>query len=530
MIEAVAVDAQGNVYIADASNYVVEKVSPAGMLSIFAGKAGQIGQAPSAGSATDTELSPWGLAIDGAGDVFISDDYETDTTTAAYVLKVDRLGDLSIYAGTGLIGPFDPGPALDSQLDFPAGLAVDDSGDLFVADLYNNAVAEINSTGHLSVVAGENSTTAGAPVPGPATSSPLNNPSGVAVGAGGELYIADTVSNDVLAVSPSGNLSIFAGRGSAGPPTPGGASSSELDNPAGVAVDGYGNVYIADTSNADIEEVFSGNGPTGTGTTGTTPTGTGGVPQSVSAPTLSGAAHSGGLLTCAPGSWTNSPTSFAYSWTADGTLIAGATSSTYKVTSSDEQLTIRCVVEAVNGAGHSPATTSGGLVIPVPKVPGCPAATGRLSGGALGPLRLGMSRTQARSAFRHSSNRGKKYEDFFCLTPIGVRAGYGSPALLRTLPAGQRSRFADRVVWASTSSGFYAVDGIRPGATLAAASAALHTGPPFPIGANDWYLASTQGATAVLKVRHGIVEEIGIADRALTSTRAAERALLTSFS
>ena len=81
----------------------------------------------------------------------------------------------------------------------------------------------------------------------------------------------------------------------------------------------------------------------------------------------------------------------------------------------------------------------------VTTIRGCPLATGRLSGQTLGLVKLGMTRAQARHAYTHSSDRGKRYEDFFCLTPIGVRVGYASPALLKTLPASERKRFEGRV-------------------------------------------------------------------------------------
>jgi hypothetical protein len=75
-----------------------------------------------------------------------------------------------------------------------------------------------------------------------------------------------------------------------------------------------------------------------------------------------------------------------------------------------------------------------------------PAATGKLSGTTLGLVRLGITRARARRAYAHSSDRGKKYEDFFCLTPIGVRIGYASPALLKTLPKSRRKPLNDRVI------------------------------------------------------------------------------------
>ncbi len=162
--------------------------------------------------------------------------------------------------------------------------------------------------------------------------------------------------------------------------------------------------------------------------------------------------------------------------------------------------------------------------------PGCPYATGRLRGKTLGLVRLGMTRAQARRAYKHNSDRGKRYEDFFCLTPIGVRVGYASPKLLKTLPAGQRAHVQGRVVWASTSNRFYSLHGVRPGARLAVAARRLRIGHGFHVGLNWWYFAPNGSSTALLKVRHGIAEEIGIAEKTLTGDRRAHLAFIKSFS
>jgi Secretory lipase len=160
----------------------------------------------------------------------------------------------------------------------------------------------------------------------------------------------------------------------------------------------------------------------------------------------------------------------------------------------------------------------------------CPLVSGKLSGDTLGSVHLGMTRAQARKAYADSSNRGKRYEDFFCLSPIGVRVGYASPKLLRSVPRARRQGLRDRVVWASTSDIFFTVKGVRPGTTVKAARKDLKLEKPFHVGLNYWYLAPNGKSTAVLKVRHGIVEEIGIGDKQLTRTRKADRAFLNSFS
>jgi hypothetical protein len=255
--------------------------------------------------------------------------------------------------------------------------------------------------------------------------------------------------------------------------------------------------------------------------TGPTTTTSGTVPTEIGPPTISGSGEPGSTLTCSQGTWSGSPTRFTYQWYRDGTPIAGATSSTYTVQTSDEGLTITCAVSAANAKGSAAATSSSRIAVAVKTRKGCPAATGSLSGTRLGLVRLGMTRAAARHAYKRSSNRGKRYEEFFCLSPIGVRVGFGSRALSR--------RERNRVIWASTSSAYYAVDGIRVGATIVAAGQALKLTRPFKVGANTWYLGPNGASNAIFKVRHGLIEEIGIADRSLTHNTKADRAFLRSF-
>jgi isoquinoline 1-oxidoreductase alpha subunit len=162
--------------------------------------------------------------------------------------------------------------------------------------------------------------------------------------------------------------------------------------------------------------------------------------------------------------------------------------------------------------------------------PGCPAATGRLTGETLGLVKLGMTRAQAKHAYTHSSHRGKHFEDFFCLSPAGVRVGYASPQLLKTLSAHERKKVEGRVIWASTSNAFYALHGVRPGTTIAVARKHLKLTGPLHVGLNSWFLAPNGPSTAILKVRGGKVEEIGIGEKALMHGHHAQVAFLKSFS
>jgi hypothetical protein len=119
--------------------------------------------------------------------------------------------------------------------------------------------------------------------------------------------------------------------------------------------------------------------------------------------------------------------------------------------------------------------------------------------------------------------------DFYCLYPTGIRAGYPSPRLLRSLSARERRRVEGRVVLVLTSASYYSLRGVRPGATLADAAKVLKVGKPFHIGLNYWYLAPFGHVRAVLKVRHGTVEEIGIANASLTAGRRAAFRFMKSF-
>lgn len=263
--------------------------------------------------------------------------------------------------------------------------------------------------------------------------------------------------------------------------------------------------------------------PTPPPTTGTSPVGSGGgVPTPTSPPIVSGTGKAGQTLVCSTGTWTGSPTAFSYQWYRDGTPIAGATSSKYVVQTSDEGLSITCTATASSAAGTGTRASSGAIAVKVPKVKGCPAATGSLAGKKLGLVHLGMTRARARHAYAKSSTRGKRYEQFFCLTPIGVRVGYGSHAEAKSLRG--------KVIWVSTASAYYAVHRIRVGATIAAARAVLKLSGPYAVGRNNWYLASNGSSNAIFKVRSGLIQEIGIANRKLTSSRAADRKFLRSFS
>jgi hypothetical protein len=139
-----------------------------------------------------------------------------------------------------------------------------------------------------------------------------------------------------------------------------------------------------------------------------------------------------------------------------------------------------------------------------------------------------MKRTRARQILKRSSTRGRKYMDFFCLKPVGIRAAYPSPAMLRPLAKKVRGKLQGRIVLLLTSDRLYALRGVRPGARLSKVAHKLHAGRRIRIGLNDWYVFRNGPSIGVLKVRKGIIEEIGIADKRLSyRTRGGKQFLAT---
>jgi sugar lactone lactonase YvrE len=238
----VAVDGQGNVYIADTQNHRVRKVNPGGTITTIAGTgsgalpANQGGFSGDGGPATAAQLSgPRGVAVDGQGNVYIADYYNNR------VRKVNPGGTITTIAGTGVRGDFgDGGNAISAQLDGPTGVAVDGKGNVYVVDHGNDRLRKVSPGGKITSIAGT----------GRPSEDRLLSPTGVAVGRDGSVYIADTAYSRVRRVSPSGTVSTFAGEDSyyyygcedrAGP-----ALHAAMREPTGVAVDTKGNVYIAD--------------------------------------------------------------------------------------------------------------------------------------------------------------------------------------------------------------------------------------------------------------------------------------------
>jgi hypothetical protein len=252
----VAVDGAGNVYVAEPYNNKIRKITAAGAVTTLAGT-GTAGALDGPGTSA-TFRGPSSVAVDAAGNVYVGD-YSNQK-----IRKITAAGFVTTLAGTGVRGA-DDGPTTSATFSSPYGVAVDAAGTVYVADANNQKIRKITAAGVVTTLAGTG--TAGA-LDGPGTSATFNGPIGVAVDAAGTVYVTDANNQKIRKITAAGAVTTLAGTGTAsaldGPTT-----SATFNNPFGVAVDGNGNVYVGDYSNNKIRKITAAGAVTTLAGTGT---------------------------------------------------------------------------------------------------------------------------------------------------------------------------------------------------------------------------------------------------------------------
>jgi len=326
------VDATGNVYVADAKNFIIRKITPAGEVSTLAGAPFQVGSADGTGSAARFFL-PYGLAVDSAGNVYVSDQGNH------LIRKITPAGVVTTLAGGAAQPGFTDGSGTAARFNTPFGIAVDGNGNILVADSGNNAIRRVSPAGVVSTIAG--SAASGA-LDGSTAVARFNQPRGVAVDGSGAIYVADYGNQLLRHISTGGAVTTLAGSaGIAGSVNSVGASARFYD-PTGVAADGT-TVYVTDTSNNLIRRGV--------------PASTAGLPvisiQPLDQEVSTGQSISFRVAVAGSG--------LTYQWFKNSVEIAGATNATYTIgsaQSSDVGVYSVRIAAASGGVDSAPATLS----------------------------------------------------------------------------------------------------------------------------------------------------------------------------
>jgi hypothetical protein len=250
--QSVAVDSAGNVYVADYNNHAIRKVTPDGVVTTLAGLAGSSGTNDGMGSAGRFNY-PAGVAVDSAGNVYVADQNNSA------IRKVTPGGVVTTLAG---LAAFDPwgnpvggsadGTGSAARFDDPSGVAVDSAGNLYVADRGNSTIRKVAPGGVVTTLAGLAGSSGSAD--GTGSAARFDYPSGVVADSAGNLYVADTYNCAIRKVTPGGVVMTLAGAGSSGS-ADGTGNAAQFYFPHGVAVDSADNVYVADCNNHTIRKV-----------------------------------------------------------------------------------------------------------------------------------------------------------------------------------------------------------------------------------------------------------------------------------
>lgn len=249
----IAMDGAGNLYIADAFNEVIRKVSTSGVITTVAGNHTR-GYSGDGGPATAAQFDdPNGVWADAAGNIYIADSHNN------VIRKVNTSGIISTIIGNGYNagttnGGYsgDGGPATAAELWYPESVIIDDAGNFYIAELFNNIVRKVNAAGIISTIAGTGAsgyTGDG----GPATSATFRGPYDVAINSAGVIFITDNQNDAVRSIDASGIIHTYAGTGTSGNSGDGGSpDAAELHVPIGISIDQYDELFIADAYNDAI--------------------------------------------------------------------------------------------------------------------------------------------------------------------------------------------------------------------------------------------------------------------------------------
>ena len=348
----IAVDPGGNLYVADTFNSTVRKITPGGSVTTLAGLAPTVAApAPiNEGSGNGTGAAarfatPRGVAVDAAGNVYVAD------TGNSIIRKITPIGVVTTLAGLAGNPNTNDGTGAAARFNYPFGIAADSAGDLWVADTSNSTIRAITPVGVVTTLAGLANNTGNGGGPGPAARFSL--PTGIAVDSHGNLFVADMNNSTLREITPDDTVVTLAGlAGNAGSVDASG-STARLDDPFGLAVDANGTVYLADTENDTIRTAAVQN-PTYT------------APQITTQPISQTVTPGATVNFVVTASGIPAPT---YQWQKNGLPLAGATSGTLVLANVQPSDGASYVAVVTNPLGSVSSATANLTVLTAPVVP-----------------------------------------------------------------------------------------------------------------------------------------------------------------
>lgn len=245
---AVAVDGAANVYLGDASSHTIHKLTSAGRLTLLAGADGTSGTTDGNGTAARFN-SPAGLAAAADGTLFVSD------SANGTIRRISPTGAVTTLAGSTTQRGNADGPGSSATFSLPVGLALDTNGNLYVADALNNTIRKVTPSGVVSTLAGSAGLAGDAD--GTGATARFNHPTGVAVDSSGNVFVSDSINNTIRRVSPSGVVTTLAGLSGISGSSDGAGNLALFNNPRGLAIDSGNNIFVADAGNSTIRRVTS---------------------------------------------------------------------------------------------------------------------------------------------------------------------------------------------------------------------------------------------------------------------------------
>jgi sugar lactone lactonase YvrE len=258
---AIAVDSSGNVYVSEYFNNTIRKITPAGVVSTIAGTAMVVGSANGTGPAASFNY-PYGITVDTTGNIYVAD------SGNQLIRKITAGGVVTTLAGSvGVVGSAN-GTGTAATFNWPLGLSADPSGNIYVADYGNSMIRKITPGGVVSTVAGSAGVTG--TTNGAAASALFNGPWGVAVDSSGNLFVSDTNNFLVREIDTTGMVTTVAGSAGVTGVANGAGASALFNYAQGLTVDPCGNIFVADTANDTIREITGGVVTTLAGSAGVT--------------------------------------------------------------------------------------------------------------------------------------------------------------------------------------------------------------------------------------------------------------------